>query len=73
MNENLFHLFPGEPFLDLNLYQCGSEQCAPCYSYGPVAEITFSFTISYPEREFFTRKMPEAKPAPGLLARGRDL
>ena len=43
MNENLFHLFPGEPFLDLNLYQCGSEQCAPCYSYGPVARNHFLF------------------------------
>lgn len=43
MHDNLFHLFPGDPFLDLNLYQCGRERCTPCYSYGPVARNHFLF------------------------------
>lgn len=35
MDNYLFSIFPNERFIDLNLYQCGWEQCKPSQSFGP--------------------------------------
>lgn len=43
MDNYLFHLFQNENFIDLVLYQCGWEQCAPAHSYGPVAKSHYLF------------------------------
>lgn len=45
MQENYFRLFENEPFLDLNIWQCGQEKCSPCYSYGPVMRNHYLFHL----------------------------
>lgn len=35
MSNLVFRIFPDENFLDMTLYQYGSEQCRPLHSYGP--------------------------------------
>ena len=41
--ENLFHIFPSNNFIDLGMYQMGSEKCAPGHSFGPASRNHFLF------------------------------
>lgn len=43
MQEFSFSVFPNENFVDLCLYQCGYEQCAPLHSFGPFVRNHFLF------------------------------
>lgn len=43
MEEQIFSIFPNEPFIDLTLYQFGMEQCPPLHSYGPTTRNHFLF------------------------------
>ena len=36
MKDFSFSVFPHENFLDLRLFQCGWEQCAPLHSFGQI-------------------------------------
>ena len=43
MSSNLFHIFPNENFIDLDMYQHGYEQCAPGHSFGPLTRNHYLF------------------------------
>lgn len=43
MDGLLFSVFPNETFVDLNLYQCGWEQCKPSHSFGPAIRNNYLF------------------------------
>ena len=70
MHDNLFHLLPGDQFLDLNLYQCGQEQCPPCYSYGPVARNHFLFHYIISGEGLFHTENSRGEPCTWSLRQG---
>lgn len=41
--EHVFHIFPSNNFIDLGMYQMGSEQCVPGHSFGPASRNHFLF------------------------------
>lgn len=43
MNENVFHMFPNENFVDLSLIQFGREKCMPSHSFGPAKRNHYLF------------------------------
>ena len=42
-DERRFHVFSGEQFVDLNVYQFGWEKCAPLHSFGPYVRNHYLF------------------------------
>lgn len=43
MRDVIFNIFPNENYIDLGLYQCGREQCAPAHIFGPAARNHYLF------------------------------
>lgn len=43
MDNTFFHIFPNEPFIDLNMYQHGYEKCESGHSFGPAKRNHFLF------------------------------
>ena len=43
MSEHIFTMLQNENFIDLVLFQCGWEQCAPAHSCGPIAKSHYLF------------------------------
>ncbi len=43
MPENVFHVFPNETFVDLNLIQFGREKCIPSHTFGPARRNHYLF------------------------------
>jgi len=43
MNTTIFSIFPNENFIDLNMYQCGKEQCEPAHMFGPAIRNHYLF------------------------------
>ena len=43
MSDTLFHIFPNENFIDLDMYQYGYERCEPGHSFGPTTRNHYLF------------------------------
>ena len=43
----LFHVFSGDRFMDLTLYQYGYEKCRPLHSFGPSVRNHFLFHLYF--------------------------